>query len=114
MTAFTSSPPAEVFDLDALLREAVGDPFRFRFGGVEFELPPTMDFRIIGALNEGRLDKAFRRMFTAGQWDQLEQVEAVLDLNAMMELLKAYGAHSGASLGESQASTTSSPPTAGP
>ena len=100
----TDTPP-EVFDLDALIRESTAEPFRFRFGGVTFELPPTLDFRIIGALTEGRVDKAFRRMFTAAQWEQIETIEAVLDLNGMLELLKRYAAHSGASLGESQAST---------
>ena len=103
-----------MFDLDALAREATAEPSRFRFGGCVFELPPTMDFRIIAALTEGRVDRAFRRMFTAEQWEQLETIEAVLDLNGMMELLKAYSAHSGATLGESQASTTSSPPTVTP
>jgi hypothetical protein len=103
-----------VFDLDDLARESTAEPFRFRFGGVTFELPPTMDFRIIGALNDGRVDRAFRRMFNSEQWEQLETIEAVLDLNGMMELLKAYAAHSGAALGESAASTTSSPPTVTP
>lgn len=109
----TDTPPT-VFDLDALARESTAEPFRFRFGGAVFELPPTMDFRIIGALNDGRVDRAFRRMFTAGQWEQLETIEAVLDLNGMMELLKAYASHSGAALGESQASTPSSSNTATP
>lgn len=112
MTMTDTAP--KVFDLDALARESTAEPFRFQFGGCVFDLPATMDFRIIGALNEGRIDRAFRRLFTAAQWDQIETIEAVLDLNGMMELLKAYAAHSGAALGESQASTTSSPPTATP
>ena len=104
----------EPFDLDALSRESTAEPFRFRFGGQTFELPATMDFRIVGALNDGRVDRAFRRLFTTEQWDQLDNIDAVLDLNGIMELLKAYAAHSGAALGESQASTPSSPPTATP
>ena len=103
-----------VFDLNAVLREKTGEPFRFLFGPHEFEMPAKLDFRVIDELNDGQLGKGFRRLFTVEQWALLDTVEEVLDLDGMLSLMKAYFAHLGMTLGESQASTTSSAPTAGP
>lgn len=91
---------SDVFDLDALAAEATGEPFRFRFGGEDYELPPTIDIRAVAHAQEGRLSSALRLMMTGDQWDRLERSTGRFDLPALRALFKAYGDHSGAQLGE--------------
>lgn len=91
---------SEVFDLDAVVAEQRREPFRFKFGGEEFELPPGIDLRAVPAITSGDLVGGFRLLFSAEQWSKLEQSTAVLDTVAVMELTKAYLAHSGVTLGE--------------
>src|SRR4051812_20719228 len=50
------------FDLDALVREAEGDPFVFTFDGDDYELAPQPDVRAVAALSAGRLDDALRML----------------------------------------------------
>lgn len=91
---------AEVFDLDAFIAEKTGEPFRFRFGGADYELPPSIDIRIPGMLSNGDIAGAFRRMVGADQWERISASDAVLDQRAMLELVKRYVEHSGLGLGE--------------
>lgn len=98
---------SEVFDVDAALAEKAREPFRFRFGGEEYELPPGIDLRAVPAITSGDLMGGFRRLFGAEQWSKIEAAEAVLDTDVVMVLLDAYLAHSGVTLGESRGSTGS-------
>lgn len=91
---------AEVFDLDAFIAEKTGEPFRFRFGGADYELAPSIDIRVPALLASGDISGAFRRMVGADQWQRIEAADAVLDQRAMLELVKRYVEHSGLGLGE--------------
>ena len=97
----------EVFDLDALANEATGEPFRFKFGGEDYELPPTMDIRAVAAMSAGRLDAALRTMLGAEQWARLEAAPAVLNGQMLMSLFERYAKHSGFTVGEASGSTGS-------
>jgi hypothetical protein len=99
---------SDVFDLDALAHEANGEPFRFRFGGEDYELPPHMDIRAVAAMSAGRLDDALRMLLGDAQWTRLQASPEVFDQHKLLALFNAYGAHSGMTPGESSASTGSS------
>jgi hypothetical protein len=97
-----------VFDLDAVLAEGVAPtPFRFRFGGEDYELPAHVDLRAIAAFDAGRLDDALRLMLGAEQYQRLQRSSAVFDQQAFVALFEAYSEHEGSNLGESPASTDS-------
>jgi hypothetical protein len=103
----------EVFDLNVLRREVEGEPFVFRLGDQEFELPMQMDQRaalLFGAAEKdmGKAEQAFRLLLGEDQWDRLLAVPEVLTLDMLVGLMSAYGDHVGASMGESQASPPSS------
>ncbi len=98
---------SEPFDLDAIGAEATAEPFRFTFGGEEYELPPSIDMLAVPAMVAGDLLGGFRRLFTDEQWRRLQASPATLDLPKMLALLKRYADHSGVSLGEFGASTRS-------
>ena len=101
------------FDLDALAAEAGGEPFRFTFGGEEYELPPRIDFRVGVALAEGDSVGAVRYML-GEHWQRILDSEQTLDGHLAGELLKAYMEHSRTNVGESEASSRSSKSTARP
>lgn len=103
-----------VFDLDAVIAEReTRAPFEFRFGGVQFTLPPELDVRVIAALSAGRFDDGLRMLLGSAQWEALQAVEEVFDADALNALFDAYGKHLGEDLlGESPASTRSSRHTA--
>ncbi len=103
----------DVFDLNALRREETGEPFRFRLGVEEFELPMQMDQRaalLFGASDRdiGKAEQAFRLLIGESQWERLLAVPEVFTAEMLLGLLTAYGEHMGASVGESQASLPSS------
>jgi hypothetical protein len=100
----------QVFDLNALRREAAGEPFRFQLGADEFELPAQMDQRaalLFGAADRdpSKAEQAFRLLLGDTQWDRLLAVPEVLTLDMLVGLMAAYGEHLGVSLGESPASS---------
>lgn len=102
-----------VFDLNVLRREAEGEPFLFRLGVEEFELPAQMDQRVallFAAADEApsRAEAAFRMLLGEPQWERLLAVPEVLTLDMLQALMAAYGEHVGLSVGESQASPPSS------
>lgn len=105
---------SEVFDLDAVARDATGEPFRFRFDGEEYELPPQMDFRAVARLTVGQLYEAMELALGADQWQRVLDAEAVLTMDAITKLFEAYSLHGGLALGESSASTGSSRSTVRP
>ena len=90
---------SEVFDLDALAAEAKGEPFRFKFGGEEYELPPSVNIIAIAYAQEGKLGAALRALMTPEQWARVkalfhaalayyyankEQIDAELDEDARL------------------------------
>lgn len=113
---------AEMFDLDAL--ESEGTPFRFRFGGEDYEFPADLDFALIDLI--GNLDddptkvdisvltRLARRLFGSEQWARVEASDASFGVVKLIGLMNAYQKHLGVSLGELQASTGSSKSTVRP
>lgn len=97
----------EVYDLDALDREADGVAFVFRFDGEDYTLPPHLDIRAAAALEGGRLDDGLRILLGREQWQRLQDAEAVFDDRHLVNLLERYAGHIGVSLGESGASLVS-------
>lgn len=102
------------FDLDALIAEATGVPFTFRFGGDEYTCPASIDVRAVSALAAGDLVGALRVMVGDEQWARLEASPQTLGVVAIGKLIEAYAAHQGVSVGESFGSSSSSPSTAEP
>lgn len=103
----------DVFDLDVLRREREQEPFRFRFGGEEFELPASPDVRAVAAwsaaaADDSRFEDALRTLLGQAQWVRLVAVEDVFDMASFQALMEAYGEFTGAAMGESQASSPSS------
>jgi len=103
---------ADVFDLDAL--ESEGEPFHFRHGGEDYELPPDPDIRAAVAQGEGNVLKALELLLGEEQWERILASDAVLDSKKFNALMAAYEKHIGASMGESEASTRSSRSTGRP
>jgi hypothetical protein len=103
----------DVFDLDVLRREREQEPFRFRFGGEDFELPASPDVRAVAAWSaaakdESRFEDALKALLGADQWGRLVAVVDVFDMESFQALMGAYGEFTGAAVGESQASSPSS------
>lgn len=109
----TTSVPEE-FDLDALLADLDQNrpKFRFRFGGEAYSLPPKVDLRAAAAMQAGDLHAGLRLLLGAEQWERLCAAEATFDQDALTALMERYVAYTGASVGESSASTVSSASTA--
>jgi len=107
----------DVFDLDAYVAEHRKDPYRFRYGGQDFELPHAQDtdWRVMEAADQGDVE-AIRTLFRLGlgaeQWARFEQLPQ--PAGAMGELFRRWQAHSGTKPGESPASPSSSESTARP
>ena len=71
----------DVFDLDAAgaaIREALGDPFRFVYGGEEFTVPPVKAWpiKVTALLAEGDMVGAMRLLLGP------EQAERMFDASA--------------------------------
>lgn len=107
----------DVFDLDAYVAEHRKDPYLFRYGGQDFELPHAadVDWRVTEAADLGNVD-AIRALFRRGlgpeQWERFEALPQ--PAKPMGELFRRWQAHSGVKPGESQASPDSSASTARP
>ncbi len=109
--------PEDVFDLDAYVAEHRKTPYRFRYGGQDFELPHAQDtdWRVAEAADQDDVDAIqtlFRRGMGPEQWARFEQLPQ--PAGAMGELFRRWQAHSGTTPGESPASPSSSESTAGP
>jgi len=92
------------FDLDALRREAEGEPFYFTFDGDDYELPPQPDFRVATAASAGRLEEMLERLLGEEQWERLAASPAPFTRDQLEALLEAYGEHLGIDMGNSAAS----------
>lgn len=92
------------FDLDAVGREAEGEPFTFTFGGEEYVLPAQPDMRVATAASAGRLEEMLERMLGPDQWARLQASPAPFTSVQLDALLTAYGEHLGIDMGNSEAS----------
>lgn len=98
---------SEVFDLDALVND--GEPFRFKFGGEDYEMPPDIDLTSIALLDRGDPERALERILGEGQWKRMVDSPHAFGVKQLMALLDAYSKHLGMdSLGGSLASIASS------
>jgi hypothetical protein len=103
------------FDLDALAAEAdVVAPFEFTFGGESYELPGSFDMRAAAALSAGKVYEGLELLLGQSQWARMQTADQVLTDTMLGALLDRYAEHTGVSLGESSASTSSSPSTVRP
>jgi hypothetical protein len=106
----------EEFDLDALLADTP-DPrpvFRFRFGGEQYTLPPSIDIRAAAALQAGKLWDGLAVLLGAEQWERMQASQSTFNGDALKALMDRYAKHTGAPLGESSGSTSSSSSTVEP
>ncbi|AYF29314.1 hypothetical protein CSH63_17950 [Micromonospora tulbaghiae] len=108
----------DVFDLDAYVAANRQTPYRFRYGGQNWELPGSpkdTDWRVTEAADQGS-QEAIRTLFRRGlgpdRWAEFEKLPQ--PTGAMTELFNRWQQHSGMKPGESQASPDSSESTAGP
>jgi hypothetical protein len=99
------------FDLDAAVAEVAAgrEPFRFTFGGENYELPPRMDIRALGMFTKGDVHDGLRLLLGADQFERMLASPAVFSDEAFGKLVEAYAAHQNTTVGESSASTSSSP-----
>lgn len=102
---------SEPFDLDAVAREATGEPFTFIFGGELFSLPASPDVRFLDALGSERITDTVRLMF-GEDWARVEASSTTLTAEVASALLNAYVSHLGTTQGKSSRSTGSSKSTA--
>lgn len=104
----------EVFDLDALAAESEGTPFRFRFGGEEYEMAPA-DLKW-AAVDDGTMTpvQMFQLLLGDEQWQRIVDSDARLTEPMFVALLEQWSNHYGVAPGESRASRRSSGRTAGP
>lgn len=97
----------EVFDLDAF--EVEGEPFRFRHGGQDYELPPDIDLTTVRVLDSGDVERVFERLLGEDVWKAISEGETRFGVKKLLALLDAYTKHLGVeSLGGSSASAASS------
>jgi len=100
-----------VFDLDAFIADAEGEPFLFTFGGVEFTWPGGVDFRVTTRLGNGDLFGALE-LLNGSQHEKFmaawEGHSGVLDTKIIQALFGKHAEHVGSSLGESSVSSASS------
>lgn len=108
----------DVFDVDALVAEAGRKPFRFKFGGETYVLPPSPPLKVVDALS-GEQDPA--AMTTAmillmgpEQWRRLLASDANLDAPTMTAIMDKYAAHGGMTVPNLSGSTGPSKSTVQP
>ncbi len=93
----------DVFDLDALDREANKQPFKFRFDGVEYTCPDDISIEIIEAF-EGKADGRFtggdvvnmmEMILGPDQWASIKASPKVFGAARMAQVMDAYQDHLG-------------------
>lgn len=106
----TTDKPTIDFNLDAAIKEAGGEPFRFVFEGkpVEITRMGALPVSVIeeAAENPDQLVQAlvmFREALGAELW---ERVRKVLPAKALERFGMAYAEHSGMDVGEAPASSS--------
>lgn len=104
----------KVFDLDALKFEETTEPFKFKFGGQEFEIPTHYDPRIFRRAGQGDLAGALLAMIGDAQFERLDAIDQPFDERHMSALFKAWAASDLVTVGEAKASSRSSKSTRRP
>jgi hypothetical protein len=107
---------SEVYDLDAAAAEIIREPFRFRYGGREWEFAhmADVDWRVISDADTGDMD-AVKKAFKIALGDQAKEFDKLPQpISVMNNLFSRWLKHSGLNEGESLASLDSSGSTAGP
>lgn len=99
-----------IYDLDAAIAEAVGDPFRFKLRGRLWEVPSleAVDSTLVlEAFEDDRMDtgKAMELLaqILGDDWDEFS---AGLPLAGLKGFVEKWMDHSGVNQGESQASAS--------
>ncbi len=103
-----------MFDLDALETEAEQTPFVFRFGGQQFELPPSPDMMAFAAIAEGQLYTGLKILLGDEQHRRMVEAKATFNAEKLAALMEQYAGHIGLTLGKSPASAARSSSTARP
>lgn len=100
---------SEPFNLDAVIAERKPrEPFRFIFDGEEYELAGDIDMRVAVSLSEpDQIAVALRQMLGIEQWKRIVASPKTFDVPAFAALMEAYAKHTGADVGELQASPVS-------
>lgn len=106
------------FDLSAAIAEANAKkapvaPFEFDFAGEKYTLPARVDLRAAALLRRDAL-RGLELLLGAEQWKRMLAGNEVFDEDGLMILIENYAAHTGSTLGESSASSTSSKRTVKP
>lgn len=105
---------ADILDLDALINEAKGTPFQFKFGGDVYNLGTHMDVRAATLMAKGDIDRAMRILMGDEQWQRMMDSPQLLTAEAFVAIFNRFAAHSGVDLPNSSASASSSSSTAEP
>lgn len=113
----------EIFDLDAAIAEATGEPFQFRYAGRDWAMcaPGLVPLDMLDAAESGTLDPvkevlrfAFDQIDESGDtWREFDAVPNK-SVSAYNELFKKWMAEGGFVPGEARRSRTSSGSTAKP
>lgn len=96
-----ANPVSDVFDLDAAraaAREAIGESFRFRFGGQTFTVPPSKEWplSVTDCLSRGDIVGAMRLLLGDDQWPTFDLHTPTL--GDVERLLTAVAADAGVTL----------------
>jgi len=86
-------PASSGFDLDAVARDADGEPFPFTFGGETWTLPANPDMRAVDELTKDPMGGLSRLL--GDQWEAFEAVPQVFGTREFAALLDAYQSHLG-------------------
>ena len=86
---------SEVFDLDALEADATKEPFRFRHGGEEFELPFDPDILTVDLFSTGQIAEPLRQLLGVEQYARLDANPTPFGASKFMRLMQAYQEHIG-------------------
>lgn len=105
---------AEPFDLDALALEEAGEPFRFTFGGEDFEIAAHYDPRVFRRFAQGDLAGALLGMLGEEQFAKLDAIDKPFDERHLQALMEQWAEHFGTTAGEASASSSSSKSTGRP
>jgi hypothetical protein len=96
------------FDLDALELDDQTEPFRFTFGGESFEISAHYDPRAFRRLTTGDLGGGLLQLLGEEQYERLDAIDKPFDERHLKALLEKWAEHFGTTVGEAQASSSSS------
>ena len=103
-----------MYEVTALGREALEEPWQFRFDGEVYSLPNDFDVRAAACLAGGDLNNGLRILLGTEQWERLCASPKVFGTAQLIDMINAYTNAIGADLGELRAPSNSSSNTAPP